>query len=165
VGVLFGSFGGCSFSGDDDPQAQVRFSLVKDGLVAANDINVTFSDGQGAQTVESDDFQPVSFDASSLWTDPFDTASDGTLDVSFEVNADDKEITSGTVQVELRKDWRWTFSFRADSAGYDPLRECLGCQGARSFRVDKTTSVPGTSRADSMYVVLGGNRISDPNQY
>ena len=164
--LLAGSLVGCSAFETSDSESEVRFSTLRTGYVAANDLRVSFSEGKQTQTISGEDFEPVSFDASSYWTRPFATASTGTLSVSFEITTDEgQKAAEGTLKIELKEEWQWTVSFRADSASYNPLRECLGCQGYHSFQIDTTVVSSGPTRPDSVYVVLGGGPPDEKVDY
>jgi len=164
--LLAGSLVGCSAFETSDSESEVRFSTLRTGYVAANDLRVSFSDGEQTQAISGEDFEPVSFDASSYWTQPFATASAGTLNVSFEITTnEDQKAAEGTLQLDLKEEWQWTVSFRADSASYNPLRECLGCEGYHSFQIDTTVVSSGPTRPDSVYVVLGGGPPDEKVDY
>lgn len=165
VAALPASFG-CSVSEEAGPNAQVRFSIPDTGYIASQELLIEGSDREKSWEINGNDFGPVSFD-SALWTEPFNTASSGSLDVSFEItSAHQEEIANGTFQLPLREDWEWSISFRADSASADPLVGCLGCSGFHTFEIDTTAASPSSrSGQDSIYVVWGGNSLGNPVDY
>jgi hypothetical protein len=90
-------------------------------------------------------------------TAPFDTQGHGTLSGQVWLVAGHDTMATGTFDVPLREDWRWGVDiFVADS---NPMRYCFGCFGSRSFKA--APSAPG----DSLFLVWGGNSISNPVIY
>ena len=151
---------GCSLFGEDD--ARVRFRISQSEIITSNEFEVTFSDGRSQRRLSTEDF-PVD----STPTRYFDTAASGSLRVAFALNQPDGDrLANGNLQLDLREDWKWSVRFRADSASHDPLRDCMGCFGYRSFPIDTTAlEEEYPSSPDSIYVVWGGNTLDNDRVY
>lgn len=87
------------------------------------------------------------------------TAGDGTLTVSYTLVslASAAVVSTGAIQLPLRKDWGYSVDIRPDTT--DPRRLCFGCAGSRAFPLAREFR---TLQADSVYVVWGGSSISHP---
>jgi len=89
------------------------------------------------------------------------TRTRGDLLVSFRVHDTAQgPVATGSVTIPLRNDWRWRVDFI--NATEDPVLLCFGCAGSRAFALPPTHRAPGF---DSLWVVWGGNSISDPVIY
>ena len=87
------------------------------------------------------------------------------MNVSFSFLNESSELSDGEFELELREDWQWSVNFQIDSADYNPLNECFGCQFYESFDLNPEALTNSETEADSLYVVLGGNYISEPVIY
>jgi hypothetical protein len=154
---------GCSLLGSDD-RAEIRFVIPPAGLLADNALTLRVGEGPPALTVTSGDFRPAEQTTTGYATPPYETATCGTLGVSFELQTPGgQQVATGHFDVDLRADWRWNVILQAGSAERDPTEGCLGCLGYRAFAVEENAG--GAAGVDSIYVVLGGNYISDPVIY
>jgi len=92
---------------------------------------------------------------------PFSTAHSGTLKIACVVLLDGNETNGrGEIELPLRSDWRWGVDFFISQN--DPIDTCFGCFGSRAFALDPAL---GYGEAEKLYVVWGGNSISDPVIY
>jgi hypothetical protein len=97
-----------------------------------------------------------------------ETSTSGELIIHFELtdSQTNEMISSGDFSLDLRNDWRYGITFRADSIEADPTFGCFGCLGYKSFEMDPVLDESGsTFENDSLYVVWGGNFISNPVDY
>ena len=162
LGLLL--FTGCSLFGSDD-RAEIQFAIPRAGLVADNLLSLRAGEGEHALTITTIDFGPAEQTTTGYATPGYETATRGTLGVSFELQTSGGEpIATGQFDVDLREDWRWSVILQAGSAELDPTEGCFGCFGYRAFAVDEKAQ-GAAADADSVYVVLGGNYISDPVTY
>ncbi len=147
---------GCSLFGLDK-EAEVRFSLAPSEFLNQNNISLEAFDGRYLIRLnDQDDFISTNFS----------TKTDGTLEVIFEIkSADDKILSNGEFELKLREDWRWTVNFQAESADYNPVEGCFGCVEYYSFAINKNEMENSDEQPDSVYVVTGGNFISNPVMY
>ena len=90
----------------------------------------------------------------------FSTATSGSLRFGYRAVSSTTIVSEGSVEVPLREDWRYGFDIFVDSL--DPRRGCFGCMGARAFPL-----AAGFRRSakDSVWIVWGGNSISNPAVY
>lgn len=90
----------------------------------------------------------------------FETAGSGELVVGVELRDGQTVVGQGQQRIQLRSDWRWELSVLIDSV--NPLHGCFGCFSAAAFPVAPAYR---RSPADSLWLVLGGNSISNPVVY
>jgi hypothetical protein len=93
-------------------------------------------------------------------TDQRDTHTSGSADVSFTLKDSGTVLSEGTVTLPLREDWRWGVTVTAQTT--DPRQGCFGCVGSMAFPLAASHRAPDR---DSIWVVWGGNSISDPVVY
>jgi hypothetical protein len=82
------------------------------------------------------------------------------LEVTYVINDGGAVLSSGTVLLPRRSDWRWGVTIEAATA--NPAEFCFGCVGSRAFGLAEAFRTPGR---DSIWVVWGGNSIEDPAIY
>ena len=82
------------------------------------------------------------------------------LPVAFRLESAGAVLSAGTVTLPRRRDWRWNVTVQ--SATTDPKFECFGCVGSQAFPMAAAYQAP---HRDSIWVVWGGNSISDPVIY
>jgi hypothetical protein len=82
------------------------------------------------------------------------------LPVAFRLESAGAVLSAGTVTLPRRRDWRWNVTVQ--SATTDPNLECFGCVGSQAFPLAAEYRAPDR---DSIWVVWGGNSISDPVIY
>lgn len=148
--------GGCE---SEDPRALLGFTLfptADQGLDPAA-VAIRFDDGRSRGTVTGEDFSGTD---GRLATREFETRTSGTLRVDVTVRDGAEEIAEGGVEIPLRPDWRWGVSLSVDDD--DPADTCFGCFGSAAFAVAESHR---RSPSDSLWVVWGGNSISDPVVY
>jgi hypothetical protein len=114
-----------------------------------------FSDGRQGRRLTGGDFGDRT---GTRWdTREFQTQTTGELVASFWLVQGADTLSSGELRIDLRPDWRWNISFFREAA--DPSATCFGCVGAAAYEL---ASVLKTVPADSLWLVWGGNSISDP---
>lgn len=149
-------FGGCSlFEGGE--KAEVKFRLNRSEFLNQNNIRIDIFDGRKVYRV--DEF--VDFESKA-----FATRTRGTLELSIRVISPQNDVlSSGELELELKEDWRWEVNLRPGEADYDPLFGCFGCIAHYAFEVNKDAVQDSGQFPDSLYVVVGGNYISEPVDY
>ena len=94
-------------------------------------------------------------------TPEVETATSGPdLQVSYTLENADVFLSGGTVSLPRRSDWRWHVTLSAATS--DPQEGCFGCFGAMAFPLAQSFR---PVERDSIWVVWGGNSISDPVIY
>lgn len=122
---------------EDEPLSSLQVTVRANGrhVSTISAVDLTVDEGYG---------QPH-----SRW---FVVPGHGEMTVSFRV----AERGSGTVRIPLKPDWEREVQFHvADS---DPIDRCFGCEGSERFEF---SGLPGKH----LYVVWGGNSISEPVVY
>jgi hypothetical protein len=100
-------------------------------------------------------------DGSDNYSRVFRTPGRGTLRVVARLqSADGEELALGSAELDLRRDWVWSMDIWLNEG--DPTETCMGCMGVLAFQVPNDL-LPEV--ADSLYLVWGGNSISDPVIY
>ena len=120
-------------------------------------VTLRFRDGDGVRTATGDDFagHPDRVD-----TREYETSTRGTLEIEVEVVSDSEVVSSGSLDLPLQPDWLWNVSLilRAEN----PYETCIGCFGYRSCPLaDEFRASP----AESLWMIWGGNSISEPVVY
>jgi hypothetical protein len=82
------------------------------------------------------------------------------LEVSFRLESAGAVLSTGTVVLPRRSDWRWHVTVWA--ATTNPEEGCFGCFGSSGFDLAEPFRTPGR---DSIWVVWSGNSISGPGIY
>lgn len=145
---------------DSDLRALVDFALFPTHPTAGVDpdrVTIRFDDGSGVRTVTGEDFtgSPQRVD-----TREFRTRTSGTLTVDVTLADGSEQIAAGRVEIPLRPDWGWSVHLHRGDA--NPVERCFGCFGYRAFALAEAHRA---TPADSLWVVWGGNSISNPVIY
>lgn len=121
------------------------------------EVTIAFSDGGRRRVVTGEDFEGTT---GRVDTREYETRRSGTLRVEVEVAPSGAPIASGEVEIPLRSDWRWNVQLHRGER--NPVDTCFGCAGYEAFAVAESAR---DSPADSLWVVWGGNSISNPVVY
>jgi hypothetical protein len=119
-------------------------------------VRLRFSDGGITRTLTSRDFHaPTQFDTPR--SARFATRHEGTLSVEVLLARGSDTIGAGSATIPLKRDWRWGVEVFVTNV--NPIHQCFGCFGSQSFPA-------ATARGgDSLFIVWGGNSISNPVVY
>ena len=147
--IVMAVFAGCS-----DKGSEVRITLqdCSDSALCP-DFHVTVSDGFWVHAFVLNE--------TGKSTGRISTKTSGTLMIDVSIRVDGTETgTHGTIQLPLKKDWRWGIDLfiRED----DPISGCFGCVGSQSYDLDP---ILGYDEKERLYVLWGGNWISNPVEY
>lgn len=140
----------------ESERALVSFTVFRDsGLgIDPDQVTIRFSHGGTSRVVTGEDFEGTS---SRFDTREFRTPTSGTLIVDVTIAEAGEVIATGMVELPLRPDWGWGVDlFLGDR---NPTDTCFGCVDYRAFGVAEGHR---DSPADSLWVVWGGNSISNP---
>ena len=141
-------------AGCSDKKSQVRVSVQNCAYASeCPDIHVSLSGG-----VWNYDYV---LDESKRSTGPLPTGSSGTMHITVALySAAGKTETTGSLDLSLRKDWRWGVDIFIQE--HDPTEYCFGCFGVKSYELDPVLGYDDEVR---LYIVWGGNSISNPVDY
>ena len=135
-------------------EALVNYTMFEEPGFEVDLLVVEFTDRRRTVRLTSSDFDT----RGSGWdTRDFETSSAGSLETRFWLVDGADTLSQGQVRLDLRRDFRWNLSFRR--AESDPTTTCFGCAGRVAFEL--APSLQEVS-ADSLWVVWGGNSISNP---
>lgn len=81
-------------------------------------------------------------------------------EVAYKLATAEVTASDGTISLPARSDWSWGVDITIDSL--NPTRFCFGCMGSQSFPLDARFR---RNARDSVWVVWGGNSISNPVIY
>ncbi|MBS1271446.1 MAG: hypothetical protein MAGBODY4_00577 [Candidatus Marinimicrobia bacterium] len=154
--TIFGILWACSFH----YEAKLSFSFSAEPInTNYNDtLLITFSDGRETRSVSTGSFLNLPY---SHQTKKFYTDNDGSLKVRFRIFTESNDsIAFGKIKLDLKPDWSWNIRFHRGET--NPFNACFGCQGYQSFPLD---TVYRQSGSDSVFVIWGGNSISNPVVY
>jgi hypothetical protein len=91
----------------------------------------------------------------------FETRTGGELFLSIAIeHPTDGTIATGAITVPLRPDWLWGVSVR--NATSNPAEYCFGCWGSTAVALPPAYRTAGR---DSVWIVWGGNSITNPVTY
>lgn len=92
---------------------------------------------------------------------PYLTGGGGVLEVAFIIlDGSYESTTDGVLELPLKPDWRWWIDFHITEN--DPIHTCWGCMGSIEYDLDPAL---GYDESMKLYVVWGGNSISNPVIY
>lgn len=138
-----------------DDRARVGFTFFEEPGFSADLLILEFSDGSGARRLRGVDFSRGT--GSRLDTRVFETRTSGTLLTAFWLVEGSDTLSAGDLRIDLRPDWEWNIGFMRGSE--NPAAMCFGCVGAAAYGIAE--ALQGTP-SDSLWLVWGGNSISDP---
>ena len=135
----------------------VRYTFFQAPGFEVDLIVIESSDRRRTLRLTSSDFDE---DGNRRDTRTFRTTDRGELVTRFWLIDGADTVSRGETRLDLRPDWRWELSVRRSDE--DPTTGCFGCFGRAPFALAPShQSAPG----DSVWVVWGGNSISNPVVY
>ena len=137
--------------------ARISAEARPQAALAVDMLSVTVRDHGSSWTWQGSDFQTV---RPTPTTDEHETGTSGTAEATFQLAAEGQALSEGTISLPLQRDWRWSVTIMARTS--DPRVECFGCVGSKAFPLAASHRQPDR---DSIWVVWGGNSISDPVTY
>lgn len=151
--------GGCTLIDNNTDHAEIEFTYQNFFPV---DFFISVQDPAKRQIILKDNFKNPDNETFPIKTDSYITANSGKLNVYFSMVHLEQTFAQGEFDVDLREDWRWSLSFFAGPADYNPLSDCFGCVKYKSYPVNPEVSESLIPKADSLYVIASGNYISEP---
>ena len=144
----------CMLSGCGSERSEIRLGLYWDHAEDPDPVYLV-------RLIDGFNIVEHRLDAERTTLGPLRTSSAGTIRVEFVMLQDGVPTgTSGVLELPLKKDWRWGVDLCI--AVDDPVQICFGCMGSESFDLDP---VLGYDEEKSLFVVWGGNSISNPVIY
>jgi len=140
-------------------EARISAEARLDPPLAVDMLTITVRDPGHTWTWESADFHTTTARPTPTTTEE-ETRTSGSAQVSFRLEDAGDLVSQGSISLPLQSDWRWGVTVTA--ATTDPREECLGCMGSMAFPLPE--SYRATDR-DSLWLVWGGNSISNPGIY
>jgi hypothetical protein len=150
---------GCSLFGSNEEPAEIMFTVQN---FSSDELSITTTGTESDLTLSKSDFAANQLPGS---TESFSTDNDGMMTVMFSFLNGNSELSEGEFEIELREDWQWSVNFQINAGKYNPLDGCFGCQFYESFELNPTALGNSETEGDSLYVVVGGNYISEPVIY
>lgn len=135
-------------------KSEVRFGVHGDyasGITPS--VHVSFFDGLR--------FHEVTLDSLNRTAGPYSTKSSGDLKIVCSVlSTGGVPAAEDSFALDLKDDWRWGIDFFFSEN--NPIETCFGCMGFRAIELD-----PSLGLGDDvlLYIVWGGNSISNPVVY
>lgn len=139
-------------------ESRVQFGVQGDVEILRPLLEITATSGDWSITVTG---QEIGTAETPNHSREFETAGSGPLVVTAVLRRPGEPVlASGSVELEIRKDWRWGVDIFLTHE--NPTGMCFGCMGHEAFPVPPgLTDEPG----DSLFMVWGGNSISEPVVY
>lgn len=144
----------------DDKDARLQLNLINPSFSIDN-IIVTAKDGGLTRVLDSDNFR---VNGSGYKSDWINTRKSGKIDISFRIwdgisRSTDPDL-EGSLELELKPDWYWSIDFVV--AESNPALYCMGCSGSVGFELPSPLQ---SEQGDSLFLIWGGNSISNPVIY
>lgn len=141
-------------------EARVSLSAPLAAPLGLEMLSVTVLDGDRLLRWTGSDFKPRN-DNPAPSTPEVDTKTSGPdIQVTFRLENLGTVLSTGTVVLPRRSDWRWHVTISASTE--NPGEFCFGCFGSTAFPLPEAFRAPGR---DSIWVVWSGNSISEPAVY
>jgi len=151
--------GGVSLLAGCGEGARISAEARLDPPLTVDMLSVTVRDPSHQWTWNPEDFR-TTIARPTPTTSEEETRTSGRVEVSFRLEDAGEVLSQGSVTLPLESDWRWSVSIMA--ATTDPREECLGCMGSKAFPLRESYR---RAERDSIWLVWGGNSISDPGIY
>ncbi len=139
-----------------DSESLVSVRYVPTNRFPVQSVSVLLDGPGGHRTMSAADLTPDDRGE----TPEFGTPSAGTMRVTVELRDGANVVSRGEQPMPLRSDWRWGVTVQIDTI--NPARFCFGCSSVAGFPIPAEDR---RSPADSLWIVLGGNSISNPVAY
>jgi hypothetical protein len=152
--VLAVSLMGC---GDD---ARISVSADLAPPLSLDMLTVTLRDRDRLLTWHGSDFRPRPENATPSTGEQDIFTSGPDLELTYQLESGGEVLSSGSVTLPRRSDWIWGVTIWARTT--DPLEGCFGCFGSAAFSLAQAFRAV---ERDSVWMVWGGNSISDPVIY
>jgi hypothetical protein len=154
LALIAAALNGC---GDD---SRIRVTAVLPPPLGTELLTVTVQDGGRVLEWNGADFRPDAFNATPSTPDVAIATSGPDLTLSYRLETEAGPLSTGSVTLPRRSDWAWHVTISA--ATTDPALLCFGCIGSHGFGLAEAFRAP---ERDSIWVVWGGNSISNPVVY
>jgi hypothetical protein len=143
--------------GDD---ARISLSAVLAPPLSLDMLTVTLKDRDRLFTWHGADFsaRPENATPSTRDQDIFTSGPD--LELQYRLESGGEVLSSGSITLPRRQDWSWGVTIWARTT--DPLEGCFGCFGSAAFSLAQAFRAVDR---DSVWLVWGGNSISNPVVY
>ena len=141
-------------------EARISVTATLTSPLKVEMLTVTVRDGDRLIQWTGSDFRPRS-DNPVPSTPEIETKTSGPdLEVTYRLESTGAVLSTGTVSLPRRSDWRWGVTISA--ATTNPEEGCFGCFGSHAFPLAEAFRAP---ERDSIWVVWGGNSIDNPAIY
>lgn len=139
-------------------ESRVQFGLHENEDVLRPLLTITATAGDWTLVLTGDEIGSPDMPSH---TREFETPGSGTLRVEAVLARPGEEpLASGAIELDIRDDWSWGVGIHLTS--HNPTDMCFGCIGYRAFAVPEDL-LP--EQNDSLFLVWGGNSISEPVVY
>lgn len=157
IAIIF--FCGCSVFNTDDELSQVRFSLSNNSSFNGKlPLQIDMEAPNQEKIITASDFNKPN---ASRVIGPFPTSSSGSLLVNAELfDQQNSVVTSTTIELPLKPDWEYDITVAVGPN--NPFFQCFGCQDYQAVPISDELAF---SESDTLYMLWGGNSISQPVDY
>jgi hypothetical protein len=141
-------------------EARISVAATLTPPLAVQMLTVSIRDGDRLIQWTDSDFRPRSGSPVPSTPEVETRTSGPDLELTFRLEDADAVVSTGTVSLPRKSDWRWGVTISA--ATTDPEEGCFGCFGSQAFPLAEAFRAP---ERDSVWVVWGGNSIDNPAIY
>jgi hypothetical protein len=128
--------------------------------LSLNMLTVTLRDRDRLLTWHGTDFRSRPENATPSTGDQDIFTSGPDLALNYQLESGGEVLSSGSLSLPRRSDWRWGVTIWARTT--DPLEGCFGCFDSAAFPLEQAFRAVDR---DSVWLLWGGNSISDPAIY
>ena len=152
---------GCEIFETED-ESTIKFGTIKNQVLNKGTISIVAFDNSEKWNFSGKIDSNYANGSYSWESQNYGTSTNGNVIILFEIKDDANSIISrGEFSIPLKEDWAWTVDISHSSL--DPMVGCFGCFGSKSFSILDSAYINNDN--DSIFVVYGGNSISNPVIY
>ena len=147
---------------ETEEESIIKFGVRKNEVLKNDKISVVITGNANPFSINGKLNNNAAIGSFAWESEKYQTANSGTVMMKFELKTElNKLISKGEISIPLKKDWIWSVDVHHSSM--NPMLVCFGCFGSKSFPILDSAYI--NNDTDSIFVVYGGNSISNPEIY
>lgn len=147
---------------ETEEESIIKFGVRKNEMLKNDKISIGVIGNANPLSIKGELNNNAAIGSLAWESENYRTANSGSVIIKFEIKTElNKLISKGEISIPLKKDWAW--SVEISHSNSDPLIGCFGCVESKSFPILESEYI--SNNADSIFIVYGGNSISNPVIY